>query len=46
MLLLANESLKRLKDTLIQTKKYTGLNINTDSLDKLRTNVNQMIDVV
>ena len=46
MLLLANESLKRLKDTLVQTKKYTGLNINTDSLDKLRTSVNQMIDVM
>ena len=46
MLLLANESLKRLKDTLIQTKKYTGLNINTDSLDKLRTSVNQMTDVM
>ena len=43
---MANESLKRLKDTLIQTKKYTGLNINTDSLDKLRTSVNQMIDVM
>ena len=43
---MANESLKKLKDTLIQTKKYTGLNINTDSLDKLRTSVNQMIDVM
>ncbi len=46
MLLSANESLKSLKDTLIQTKKYTGLNINTDSLDKLRTSVNQMVDVM
>ena len=45
-MLLANESLKKLKETLIQTKKYTGLNINTDSLDKLRTSVNQMIDVM
>ena len=43
---MANESLKKLKDTLITTKKYTGLNVNADSLDKLRNSVNQMVDVM
>ena len=43
---MANESLKKLKDTLIVNKKYTGLNVNTDSLDKLRNSVNQMVDVM
>ena len=43
---MANESLKKLKETLIATKKYTGLNVNTDSLDKLRNSVNQMVDVM
>ena len=43
---MANESLKKLKDTLIQVKSYTGLNVNTDSLDKLRASANQMIDIM
>ena len=43
---MANESLKKLKETLITTKKYTGLNVNADSLDKLRNSVNQMVDIM